>query len=181
MTAKKVKITYKKVWQVYVENPESTGRFKLSIRIGGYSKSVQAILLANCRLYSNFSASFNRREEFFLLRTPQAAVKLKYSLKVHHSVRETKQMPAVEIGRICMKQKGRETGKRCVIIDVMDKSFVLVTGPKKITGVKRRRVNIAHLQLLQEKIDISRSASDEEITAVLESTGKPGTKTRAKK
>jgi len=90
-------------------------------------------------------------------------------------------MPAVEIGRICMKQKGRETGKRCVIIDVMDKSFVLVTGPKKITGVKRRRVNIAHLQLLQEKIDISRSASDEEITAGLESTGKPGTKTRAKK
>ena len=90
-------------------------------------------------------------------------------------------MPAIEIGRICMKQKGRETGKRCVIIDVMDKSFVLVTGPKKITGVKRRRVNIAHLQLLQEKIDISRSASDEEITSVLESTGKPGTKTRAKK
>ena len=45
-------------------------------------------------------------------------------------------MPAIEVGRICTKQLGRETGKKCVIIDVMDKSFVLVTGPKKVTGVR---------------------------------------------
>jgi hypothetical protein len=36
VTAKKVKITYKKVWQVYVENIKSTGRLKLSMSIGGY-------------------------------------------------------------------------------------------------------------------------------------------------
>jgi len=122
-------------------------------------------------------------EQYFLLLRAlmQASVKLKYSLKVHHSVRETKRMPAIEIGRICMKQKGRETGKRCIIIDVMDKSFVLVTGPKKVTGIKRRRVNIAHLQLLQEKIEILRGASDEDITTVLESTGKHGATTQARK
>ena len=45
-------------------------------------------------------------------------------------------MPAIEVGRLCVKQLGRENGKKCVIIDVMDKSFVLVTGPKKVTGVK---------------------------------------------
>ena len=90
-------------------------------------------------------------------------------------------MPAIEIGRICMKQKGRETGKKCVIIDVMDQSFVLVTGPKKVTGVKRRRVNIAHLQPLQEKIDISRGASDEEITSAIESAAKLGATTKTKK
>lgn len=81
-------------------------------------------------------------------------------------------MPAIEVGRICVKQVGREMGKRCVVIDVMDKSFVLVTGPKKVTGVKRRRVNINHLMPLQEKIDIKRGASDEEVAQVLESTGK---------
>lgn len=81
-------------------------------------------------------------------------------------------MPAIEIGRICKKQKGRETGKKCVIIDIMDKSFVLITGPKKVTGVKRRRVNINHLQPLQETIDVSRGASDEEIASILESAGK---------
>ncbi len=63
-------------------------------------------------------------------------------------------MPAIEVGRICMKQVGRENGKKCVVIDVMDKSFVLVTGPKKVTGVKRRRVNINHVMPLQDKIEV---------------------------
>jgi len=81
-------------------------------------------------------------------------------------------MPAIEVGRICVKLAGRETGRKCVIIDVMDKSFVLITGPKKITGVKRRRVNINHVAPLQDKIEVKRGASDEEVTAILEAAGK---------
>jgi large subunit ribosomal protein L14e len=81
-------------------------------------------------------------------------------------------MPAIEVGRICIKQTGRETGKKCVIIDVMDKSFVMVTGPKKVTGVKRRRVNMNHITPLQDRIDIARGASDEEITSTLQASGK---------
>jgi large subunit ribosomal protein L14e len=81
-------------------------------------------------------------------------------------------VPAIEVGRICIKQTGRETGKKCVIIDVMDKSFALVTGPRKVTGVKRRRVNINHVTPLQDKIAITRGASDEEVTSILESAGK---------
>ncbi len=81
-------------------------------------------------------------------------------------------MPAIEVGRICIKQAGRELGKKCVVIDVMDKSFVLVTGPKKVTGIKRRRVNINHVMPLQDKIDVKRGASDEEVAQVLESSGK---------
>ena len=81
-------------------------------------------------------------------------------------------MPAIEIGRICVKQVGRENGKKCVVIDVMDKSFVLVTGPKKVTGVKRRRVNINHVMPLQDKIEVKRGASDEEVAQVLDAAGK---------
>jgi large subunit ribosomal protein L14e len=81
-------------------------------------------------------------------------------------------MPAIEVGRICVKQAGRENGKKCVVIDVMDKSFVLVTGPKKITGIKRRRANINHIMPLQEKIEVKRGASDDEVTQVLEAAGK---------
>ena len=81
-------------------------------------------------------------------------------------------MPAIEVGRICVKQAGREIGKKCVVIDVMDKSFVLVTGPKKVTGIKRRRVNINHVMPLQDKVDVKRGASDEEVSSVLESAGK---------
>jgi large subunit ribosomal protein L14e len=81
-------------------------------------------------------------------------------------------VPAIEVGRICLKSAGRETGRKCVIVDVMDKSFVLITGPKKITGVKRRRSNMNHIEPLQDKIDVKRGASDDEVAAILESTGK---------
>jgi large subunit ribosomal protein L14e len=81
-------------------------------------------------------------------------------------------MPAIEVGRLCIKQLGRESSKKCVVIDVMDKSFVLVTGPKKITGVKRRRVNINHIMPLQDKIEVKRGASDDEVTQALEAAGK---------
>jgi large subunit ribosomal protein L14e len=77
-------------------------------------------------------------------------------------------VPAVEVGRICLKIAGRENGKKCVIIDVMDKSFAIVTGPKKITGVKRKRVNLNHITVLQDKLEIKRGASDEEVTQSLE-------------
>ena len=49
---------------------------------------------------------------------------------------------------------GRENGKKCVVIDVMDEA-VLVTGPKKVTGVKRRRVNINHVMPLQDKVRLN--------------------------
>lgn len=81
-------------------------------------------------------------------------------------------MPAAEVGRICVKLSGREAGRKCVIIDVSDKSFVLVTGPKKVTGVKRRRANVNHIEPLQDKLDVKRGASDEEVEEALKTAGK---------
>lgn len=81
-------------------------------------------------------------------------------------------MPAIEVGRICVKKFGREQGKKCVIVDVMDKSFVLVTGPKKLSEVRRRRVNMNHVAPLEDKIEINKGASDEEVTQALEAAGK---------
>jgi large subunit ribosomal protein L14e len=63
----------------------------------------------------------------------------------------------------------------------MDKSFVLVTGPKKVTGVKRRRVNINHVLPLQDKIEVKRGASDEEVAQVLDAAGKLQEMTQAVK
>jgi large subunit ribosomal protein L14e len=81
-------------------------------------------------------------------------------------------MPAIEVGRVCVKVAGRESGRKCVIVDVMDKSFVVVTGPKQVTGIKRRRVNINHVAPTQDTVQIKRGASDEEVTQVLEADGK---------
>ena len=81
-------------------------------------------------------------------------------------------MPAIEVGRICVKVAGREAGRKCVIVDVMDKSFVVVTGPKKVTGVKRRRVNINHVAPTEDVIPIKRGASDEEVSQMIQADGK---------
>ncbi|MGQ4833162.1 MAG: 50S ribosomal protein L14e [Candidatus Asgardarchaeia archaeon] len=77
-----------------------------------------------------------------------------------------------EVGRICVKTLGREAGRKCVIVDIIDKNFVLVTGPKDISGVRRRRSNIKHLEPTPERIDISRGASDEDVKKALEAAGK---------
>jgi large subunit ribosomal protein L14e len=81
-------------------------------------------------------------------------------------------LPAIEVGRICVKILGREAGKKCVILDVVDKNFVLITGPKTLSGIKRRRVNINHIEPTSEKIEIKRGAADEEIIEALKTAGK---------
>jgi len=73
----------------------------------------------------------------------------------------------MDVGRICVKLKGREAGNRCVIVDVVDRNYVIVTGPPEVTGVRRRRVNMNHLQPLNEVVEISKNTSDEEIAGLL--------------
>ena len=72
-------------------------------------------------------------------------------------------MSAMDVGRVCIKLTGREAGKKCVIINVLDRNFVMVTGPK----VRRRRVNMNHLKPIDEFVNISRNAADEEVASVL--------------
>lgn len=81
-------------------------------------------------------------------------------------------IPAIEIGRICIKIKGRESGKKCVIVDIIDKSFVLITGPQTLTGVKRRRVNVQHITSTEKSVKIKRDSSDEDVIKALETDEK---------
>jgi len=82
-------------------------------------------------------------------------------------------VPAIEVGRVCVKVTGREAGKRCVIVDLVDKNFVLVTGPRSVTGVKRRRVNVNHIKPTEEKVKVKRGATDEEVAQALDVTEEP--------
>jgi large subunit ribosomal protein L14e len=72
-------------------------------------------------------------------------------------------LSAYDIGRVCLKLKGREAGARCVIVDVIDRNYVVVAGPE----VKRRRVNMSHLVPLDEAVSVQRDASDEEVAGAL--------------
>jgi len=76
-------------------------------------------------------------------------------------------MPAIEVGRICVKLFGREAGKKCVVVDVIDKNFVLVTGPVKVSGVKRRRVNVGHIEPMDLKVSIKKGDDDEVVVEAL--------------
>lgn len=64
----------------------------------------------------------------------------------------------IEIGRLCVKIAGREASKKCVVVDILDKNFVLIDGQ-----VKRRKCNIQHLEPLEEKIKIKKGATHEDI------------------
>ncbi|MHA1749812.1 MAG: 50S ribosomal protein L14e [Promethearchaeota archaeon] len=77
-------------------------------------------------------------------------------------------MASFEIGRICVKTAGREALRRCVLVDIIDKNFGLVTGPKDVSGIRRRRTNLSHLEPTEDKIKINKNASDEEVTDALE-------------
>jgi len=81
-------------------------------------------------------------------------------------------MPAIEIGRICVKLTGREAGRKCIIVDIVDKNFVLITGPKNLTGVRRRRANADHIEPSQDRIEIKRGASDDEVMEAVKTSGK---------
>ena len=72
-------------------------------------------------------------------------------------------MVVPEVGRVCIKKTGREAARQCVVVDIIDKNFVLVTGPRNLTGVRRRRCNIDHLEFTDLKLPIKRGAKDEEV------------------
>jgi len=73
----------------------------------------------------------------------------------------------MEVGRVCVKLTGRETGKKCIVVDVVDKNFVLVTGPKSVTGVRRRRTNVDHLEPTTELVELKKGADDDEVEKAL--------------
>ncbi|MBI2084484.1 MAG: 50S ribosomal protein L14e [Candidatus Aenigmarchaeota archaeon] len=77
-------------------------------------------------------------------------------------------MASIEPGNVCVKITGREAGQYCVVLKKVNNSFVLVTGPKQLTGIKRRQCNIAHLEPTQHRIDVSSDTTDEDVVAAYE-------------
>jgi large subunit ribosomal protein L14e len=73
-----------------------------------------------------------------------------------------------DVGRMCLKVAGREAGKYCVVVKKIDANFVLVTGPRSVTQVKRRKCNILHLEPLKESLSLKEDASDEEVIKAYE-------------
>lgn len=73
-------------------------------------------------------------------------------------------MSGIEIGRICMKTRGREAGKLGVIININEKTgFAVIDG----VNIKRRKCNFKHLFPTNKKLDIKKDAKHEEIVKLM--------------
>ncbi|XP_070574222.1 large ribosomal subunit protein eL14-like [Ptychodera flava] len=62
----------------------------------------------------------------------------------------------VEVGRVAFIGHGKDAGKLCVIIDVVDQSRVLVDGP--CSNVRRQAVNLKRLHLTKFKLNIAHTS-----------------------
>ena len=69
----------------------------------------------------------------------------------------------IEIGRLCIKTMGREAGYHGVIVDIVDKNYLLIDGLK----IRRRRVNYNHIEPIAEMIEIKKGASHEQVEAAI--------------
>ena len=72
----------------------------------------------------------------------------------------------IEIGRVCVKTAGRDASKKCVIIDILDHKYVLIDGE-----TRRRKVNILHIEPLNQVIKTEKNASHEAVSKALEELG----------
>lgn len=70
------------------------------------------------------------------------------------------------IGRVCIKLAGRDAGKTCVIIDIIDERTVLIDGQ-----TRRRKVNVLHLEPTKTVLKVSKGVSREDLVAALEKEG----------
>lgn len=66
------------------------------------------------------------------------------------------------IGRVCVKLAGRDAGKKCLVVDILDDNFVLIDGE-----TRRRKCNVIHLEPLDEVVDIAKGASHERVCKAL--------------
>ena len=82
----------------------------------------------------------------------------------------------IEVGRICVKIAGRDAGKKCVIVDILKGQYVMIDGE-----TRRRKCNLAHLEPLDEKIDINKGASHDTVKTALKKIGIETKETKPKK
>ncbi len=75
-------------------------------------------------------------------------------------------MALFEVGRMCVKLAGRDAGRKCIVVEQLDNTYVLVDG-----ATRRKKVNLKHLEPLAETIELNSGASHEEVKAAFKNLG----------
>jgi len=82
----------------------------------------------------------------------------------------------MEVGRLCVKLAGRDAGRECLVVEKIDKNYVLIDGL-----TRRRKCNIVHLEMLSKTAKIKAKASHEEVMKALAEFGIEAPKAFARK
>ncbi len=82
----------------------------------------------------------------------------------------------IEVGRICVKIAGRDANKKCIIVDILKGQYVMIDGE-----TRRRKCNLAHLEPLDDKINIKKGASHDEVKTALKKISLETRETKPKK
>lgn len=72
-------------------------------------------------------------------------------------------MSIFDVGRVCIKIAGRDAGNKCVVVEQLDNTYVLIDG-----ATRRKKVNIKHLEPLDEVLKLKKGASHEEVAKAFE-------------
>lgn len=75
-------------------------------------------------------------------------------------------MGIFDVGRVCVKIAGRDARKKCVVVEVIDNTFVLIDGE-----TRRRKCNVAHLEPINLVVEIKSGAENQEVVKALEAEG----------
>ena len=72
----------------------------------------------------------------------------------------------VEVGDVGMKLAGRDAGKICAVVELVDKNYVIIDG-----ATRKRKCNLSHLEFLNRKIKIKKNASSDDVRKALRDAG----------
>ena len=73
-------------------------------------------------------------------------------------------MPGIKVGTVCVKTRGREAGKRVIVVDFDAKSqFAVVDGP----NIKRRKCNLRHLFPTNKKVEVNSKTDKKKLAELL--------------
>lgn len=71
----------------------------------------------------------------------------------------------MKAGQLCVKIAGRDAGKECVVVEVLDDNFVLIDG-----NTRRRKCNVDHLEIIGE-LKIKAKAGHDEVIEAMKKAG----------
>ncbi len=84
-------------------------------------------------------------------------------------------MSIFDVGRIVVKIAGRDAGKKAVVVEQLDNTYVLIDG-----ATRRRKVNIRHLEPLDQVLELSAGAAHEDVEKAFAELSFPVRNTKSK-